>query len=1162
VVTLRKIQVDVGDRRGGLAAARYALEPSEGPEAYAREGEDASAPQWGGTVWLGSEEALNQLGLERGSAVELEDLTAALQGRHAVSGTQVRKAGPTWAVDALGNKLLAENGEPYKKQVVNSYDLTFSVPKSVSVLWSQADAKLRYELEQAIVDAANTSLEHIVRTRPVIGGEEVGHGFAASASLHVVARTADGDPAPAPQLHVHLDLVGVLDEKGKLRTPDSGALYKHSAMREMGAVARGVLAQRIEGMGFAVKARTGRGGRYFEVAGVPTDLCERLSGRSRDVIAWVEGVHRRLGIQLDNRGAARGAEATRRDKWAGARAEVQGWWDGLAQEYEFVATSIRRMRGKPIPKRDPAPIQEGIRTAVLERLWEEGPTVSVGALQAIAYEHVPMGVSLREANAVLTRMKSAGELVMLDDWLVTSAEIRRTEELVRDIAVKAAHRGKPALPEEAVEHGVAVAEASLDGHSLDPEQRQAVEMLTSGSDWACLTGRPGTGKGPVLEAVAEAHRRAGWKVIACSLDGATAVRLGVQVNGEAMSFRQLEGRLKRDLRVDDRTLILVDEASKAGLKEWKVLAKAVEHAGRVIPVGDVKQSGAIECPGMFDLILGHEEIPTSTLKVVRRHRDPTDPSKPHPWLARASASEATGEAKEAIRPGYHDALYAGDAETAIAVLQEEGALNIRDTQEEAMVALVEKWHERRREHKLEARDTVLVVYGTNEEVDRVNALAQRKRLDSGEIGGPSVLAVDRTYRIYAGDVVMLRETAFSLPTGEHGGRYPGRIENGTMGTVLAVDAERQQVKVGFDAPDGSMREVTMDLGQLRAEWEEQQARKERGEKYETVPSLRLSIAGHVFPLQGGTWWYTGSLWGDGRQRLEDVISGDARAKSVLDVFASREYLGWEGTDADRLKRKAKALSEIRHKLTSLVHEETPNAEITGPYRNFTPGPKLRPVEQADLERPGAVRQWRDPLRHHRRLLGPDRVAALERWAEELAPLAEKLEVEDLEAAVERADDALARLDPPAAYESLGIERDKVPVSTKIDNARQQVTELEAEAEAIRRSPSQRRERRQLLQAAKAREREADRYEGELAELLDRERDLRAKGKHLDSWLESESEALAKAAAAARELAERGQGRRGGGPERTGPAAPERGPELDDPRLDPRLTVDAGYDAGR
>jgi conjugative relaxase-like TrwC/TraI family protein len=437
VITIRKIQIDVGNRGGALAAARYVLEPSEGPAAYAREGEGEDAPQWGGTVWLGSEEALRKLGLERGSEVELEQLTAALQGLHAVSGKRVRKSGPSPALDALGNELLGEDGEPYTKQVHNSYDLTFSVPKSVSVLWSQADAKLRSELEQAIVDSANTALEHLVRTRPLVGGEEVGQGFVASASLHVVARTADGDPSPAPQLHLHINLAGVLSAKGRLRTPDGFALYDDNAMREMGALARGVLARRIERIGFAVKACTGNGGRYFELAGVPSGLCERLSGRTRDVLVWVAAMQRRFGKVLSNRSAARGAEATRADKSRVSQADAQAWWDSHAQDFEFDAAEIGRMRAEAVPEHDVAAIGEEIRQAVLDRLWQEGPTVSVGALQAIAYEHVPLGVEPDEAHAVLEQMRAAGELVMLDEGLVTSQEIRATEEHVRDVALKA-----------------------------------------------------------------------------------------------------------------------------------------------------------------------------------------------------------------------------------------------------------------------------------------------------------------------------------------------------------------------------------------------------------------------------------------------------------------------------------------------------------------------------------------------------------------------------------------------------------------------------------------------------------------------------------------------------------------------------------------------------
>jgi AAA domain len=661
--------------------------------------------------------------------------------------------------------------------------------------------------------------------------------------------------------------------------------------------------------------------------------------------------------------------------------------------------------------------------------------------------------------------------------------------------------------------------------------------------------------------VAEAHRRQGWKVIACSLDNATAVRLGKQVNAKAMSFRSLEMRLRLGMKIDRKTLILIDESSKAGLREWDVVASACEEAElRVIPVGDVKQSGAIECPGMLDLMLGHEDVPSAELRVVRRHRDPDNPKLPHPWLARASCTEADGAEREPVRPGYHDALYVGDAKQAIAVLQEEGALEIHDTREEAMVALVEKWHRRRGEYGLEARDTVLVVYGTNEDIDRVNALAQQKRIDAGEIGGPGVLAVDRSYRIYAGDVVMLRETALKPDRGGRGEGRPDPVENGTMGTVLRVDPALEQVTVAFDAPSGDPREVTIDLGRLRAEWQEQQALKEAGEPHEAVPSLRLSIAGHQFPLQGGTWWYTGSLWGDGRMRLEDAISGDARAKCVLDVHVDRESLGWEGTDTDRLERKAKQLSEIRHKLSSLVHEVVPGAEITPPYSNFEAAPTL--PHQPQPERSQAARkEWRDPLRHHRRMLGAQRVAALERGAQALAPAVAKLGEEQLEAAAERAEESFTRLDPAAAYESLRIERDKPPVEAQLDNALEHAADLEAEAEAIR-SPLRRRERANLQRAARAQLRQAARHEAELGKLRDREQELHANAHHLESWLDSEREALELGIAAERELAERWERGRSGGdgqrpPQRDGPereAAAEVGVESGQ-------AVDPGLDAG-
>ncbi|MFJ8996162.1 relaxase domain-containing protein [Streptomyces sp. NPDC102279] len=147
-------------------------------------------------------------------------------------------------------------------------------------MWAQGDPALRVDVERAVLAGAHRSVEHLVRTRPLVDGTEPGQGFAAALALHV-AGTMQASPAPPPPLlHVHTYLVGVLDASGALRGSDHEALYEDSLTREGGSVGRAQLAQDLRELGFDITPGTGHGGRSFEVTGMPEGLL--LVGQSAD----------------------------------------------------------------------------------------------------------------------------------------------------------------------------------------------------------------------------------------------------------------------------------------------------------------------------------------------------------------------------------------------------------------------------------------------------------------------------------------------------------------------------------------------------------------------------------------------------------------------------------------------------------------------------------------------------------------------------------------------------------------------------------------------------------------------------------------------------------------------------------------------------------------
>ena len=154
-----------------------------------------------------------------------------------------------------------------------------------------ADQHDRQSIEQALLEAAERTVQYMARTKAVVHRRgkdgvrvrEAAAGAAVASSLHVTARRARGDRAPAPQLHVHNLVLGVTRTDGRLVAADSWEWFRHDAALEGGALFRVQVADALVKAGWAIRSGTGDRRRYFEVQGVPEALCEVFSPRSREV---------------------------------------------------------------------------------------------------------------------------------------------------------------------------------------------------------------------------------------------------------------------------------------------------------------------------------------------------------------------------------------------------------------------------------------------------------------------------------------------------------------------------------------------------------------------------------------------------------------------------------------------------------------------------------------------------------------------------------------------------------------------------------------------------------------------------------------------------------------------------------------------------------------
>ena len=196
------------------------------------------------------------------------------------------------SADQMRALLLGENpgtgaglGRSFGESSARGFDVTFSAPKSVSVLWAVHDnPAVRGEVTAAHDAAVAATLEWVeahgaVTRRGRQGVHQVDtRGLAVAVFRQHTSRTAD------PQLHSHAIVAAkVQDLSGRWLSLDARWLkqQQRSISWVYDAALRAELSARL-GVGWAAVAD---GAGQADIDGVPTALCERVSQRARQVDA-------------------------------------------------------------------------------------------------------------------------------------------------------------------------------------------------------------------------------------------------------------------------------------------------------------------------------------------------------------------------------------------------------------------------------------------------------------------------------------------------------------------------------------------------------------------------------------------------------------------------------------------------------------------------------------------------------------------------------------------------------------------------------------------------------------------------------------------------------------------------------------------------------------
>ena len=518
------------------------------------------------------------------------------------------------ARDPNTGEALLERGA---NSTVLAYDLTFSAPKSVSVLFAVADDAVSGALVDAHEAAAAAALGHLERCACQVRRGHGGHerqdadGFLGAAYRHRMSRARD------PQLHTHFVVCNAArGTDGRWSALDGQRLYDRA--KAAGYLYEAQLRAEVrERLPWAEWGRVHKG--IADLNGVPDATRNHFSQRRQDIEEYL-AKHGRSGRQSAEKAALATREAKQGDvdtpSWrADTRARAAEHGLGRAELAELA-------RALPAPPTGPDAPTLSARLSGPEGLTERRNAFSErDALCEWAAAH-SQGASVSEVERATARYLAGGEVHRLADGdLHTTEDLLASERQIVDGAARREREATGRLEPTGLADSLA-----RRGRPLTAEQAGAVEAVTaSGHGVDAIEALAGTGKTYTAAALGVVYRDAGYRVVGTGPTGRAVRELKEQAAiPESFTLTRLAGELSDQGGFDGRpTLLILDEAGMAGTREAAAVLAHAERSGvKVVAIGDSGQLASVQAGGWLGAL--SRRSGSERLTEVMRQRDPTE----------------------------------------------------------------------------------------------------------------------------------------------------------------------------------------------------------------------------------------------------------------------------------------------------------------------------------------------------------------------------------------------------------------------------------------------------------------------------------------------------------------------------------------------------------
>ncbi len=481
-------------------------------------------------------------------------------------------------------------------------DLTFSAPKSLSVLAELSDKDTDLKIREAHAKAVEKTMQFVekyAQTREQIDGERKAIN---TQNLVIAKFNHDTSREQDPQLHTHCFVLNMTQKKdGTWRALHNDLLFKHKML--FGQIYRNELAKNIKELGYDIEITNAKQG-LWELKDFNQDLLKEFSTRREQV----EKRFRELKAKYPHLSDAKLKEMATLDsrktkdknidRKAIKQINIERAKKILGQNLNpFIKKEQQKQEGVTHLSQSSSKIKDHLTPSEAVQIAAEILTSqeSTFSSEKLLEESLKLSLnyySLTDIEEALEDALEKKELILLDseEGIFTTKEMIKIEREIVENIKNAKKLNQLSNKEEAKEF------INKNFSTFTQGQKEAfLHITTSKEPMIAIQGDAGSGKTYMLQALKE------------------FVQEDKQLQGLAFTGKAAE-ELERDSGIQSRTLhsflyqkefknnqiYVVDEASMVGSKQLHELQKIANKTNsKIVLIGDTKQFQTIQAGSIF-----------------------------------------------------------------------------------------------------------------------------------------------------------------------------------------------------------------------------------------------------------------------------------------------------------------------------------------------------------------------------------------------------------------------------------------------------------------------------------------------------------------------------------------------------------------------------------